>query len=224
MDACIVGEPTSELHVGDTIKNGRRGSLNLLIHAIGQQGHVAYPAKSRNALAGLLDFLQILREHPIDDGAEGFDPSHFEVTAVETGNPTHNVIPARASARANIRFNTRHTREGLIARIERAVQRFHEVSPVRLELTFSGSGEAFYSPPGRLSTILAQACAAETGRPARLSTSGGTSDARFIHAICPVAELGLRNETAHKVDEHVTLADLDTLTRIYVRAIGAFFA
>jgi len=224
LDACIVGEPTSEDHLGDIIKNGRRGSLNIVIRAEGRQGHVAYPDKAANPVMGLLDFLSDLRAVPLDDGAEGFQPSRLEVTTIDAANPAHNVIAARASAKANIRFNTHHTRQSLIDRLNAAASTFNGRGEVQVTLEFGGSGEAFYSPPGHLVEALAMAVAAETGRRPELSTGGGTSDARFIHKASPVAELGLKNETAHKVDEHVPVADIQRLTRIYARAIRGFFA
>ena len=224
LDGCIVGEPSSEANLGDIIKNGRRGSLNIVIGAEGRQGHVAYPHKAANPVMGLLDFINDLRAVPLDDGAEGFEPSRLEVTTIDAANPAHNVIAARVGAKANIRFNTRHTRQSLIDRLEAAASTFNALGEVQVSLDFGGSGEAFYSPPGRLVEALAEAVANETGRRPELSTGGGTSDARFIHKACPVAELGLKNDTAHKVDEHVAVADIQRLTRIYARAINGFFA
>lgn len=223
LDDCIVGEPTSEESLGDIIKNGRRGSLNIIIRAEGRQGHVAYPDKAANPVAGLLDFIAEVRATPLDDGAEGFQPSRLEVTTIDTSNPAHNVIAARTEAKANIRFNTHHTRQSLIDRLNALASTFNARGDVQVALEFGGSGEAFYSPPGRLVDALSSAIGHEMGRNPELSTGGGTSDARFIHTVCPVAELGLKNDTAHKVDERVALEDIHRLTRIYARAIGSYF-
>jgi succinyl-diaminopimelate desuccinylase len=223
-DGCIVGEPTSEAELGDIIKNGRRGSLNVHLSTRGVQGHVAYPHKASNPVAALLDCVRALTSRTLDDGAEGFDPSNLEVTGLETTSQTFNVIPAGAAARLNIRFNTHHTRASLIAWIEAEAKASKARTGFDIGLAFSGSGEAFYSPPGRLTQSLREAIAKETGVQARLTTGGGTSDARFIHAVCPVAELGLKNDTAHQIDEHVAIADIETLSRVYTRVLGAWFA
>jgi succinyl-diaminopimelate desuccinylase len=221
IDHCLVGEPTSENAVGDVIKNGRRGSLNGVICVHGLQGHVAYPEKAGNPVPVLLDLLAGLRAASLDQGSEGFQPSNLEITSIDVGNPAHNVIPPLASARFNIRFNPRHSGNSLTEQIRTILAR--KQSDMRVTCDISVSGEAFYTAPGRLTDILAGAVKAETGQQSMLSTSGGTSDARFIKDFCPVAELGLRNETAHKVDEHVGVDEIETLCRIYQRVLEAYF-
>jgi succinyl-diaminopimelate desuccinylase len=220
-DHAIVGEPTSERRVGDTIKNGRRGSLNGVVRAVGRQGHVAYPEKSANPVPRLLDALARLRALTLDDGSPGFQPSNLEVTTVDVGNPAHNVIPAAATAKFNIRFNPRHTGDVLMARLREVIERDEGGVAVSVELRVSG--EAFYTEPGPLTDLLAAAVEAETGLKPELTTTGGTSDARFIKDYCPVAELGLRNDTAHQVDECSGVDEIETLCRIYYRVLHGYF-
>jgi succinyl-diaminopimelate desuccinylase len=223
-DHCLVGEPASADRVGDQVKNGRRGSLNAHIVVRGKQGHAAYPEAAANPVGPLLDLLARLRHQPLDNGAPGFQPSNLEVTTLDVGNPTHNVIPAAASARLNIRFNTAHKGADLWAWLQAQATEVAAARGVAIEVTGGVSGEAFLTTPGPFTDLLLAAATAETGRPAALSTSGGTSDARFIKDVCPVAELGLRNATAHHVDEQIPLADLETLTRLYARIITDYFA
>lgn len=222
LDHCIVGEPTSEEAMGDVVKNGRRGSLNGIIRAVGKQGHAAYPHKSANPVPHLLDALQKLRAMPLDDGSPGFQASNLEITTVDVGNPAHNVIPAAAMAKFNIRFNPRHTGDDLMRRIAERVASSANGVTVSSELRVSG--EPFYTEPGPLTDLIVRSVEAETGRRPALTTGGGTSDARFIKDYCPVAELGLLNESAHKVDEHAPLADIETLSRIYYRILAGYFA
>jgi succinyl-diaminopimelate desuccinylase len=222
LDHCIVGEPTSEIHLGDIIKNGRRGSLNGIVRAVGKQGHAAYPDKSANPVPHLLDALQKLRAMPLDAGSPGFQPSNLEITTIDVGNPAHNVIPASAMAKFNIRFNMNHTGDQLMARIAELLASTKNGVTVSTELRVSG--EPFYTEPGPLTDLLLAAVKAETGRAAQLTTGGGTSDARFIKDHCPVAELGLLNETAHKVDEHAAIDEIETLSRIYYRVLATYFA
>jgi succinyl-diaminopimelate desuccinylase len=220
-DACVVGEPTSEDALADVIKNGRRGSINGVVRALGKQGHVAYPHKAANPVPHLLDALQRLRDMRLDDGSPGFQPSHLEITSVDVGNPAHNVVPASAQAMFNIRFNPHHTGAGLAQRLAELVSSQRDGVTVSVETRISG--EAFYTAPGPLTDLLLQAVRAETGRAAALTTGGGTSDARWIKDYCPVAELGLRNETAHSVDENVAVDEIETLCRIYYRALASYF-
>lgn len=221
LSACIVGEPTSELALGDVAKNGRRGSLNGMVRAVGRQGHAAYPEKAANPVPALLDFLCALKG-PLDSGAEGFQPTNLEVTSVDVANPAHNVIPAEAKAKFNIRFNTNHTGEQLTAWLtEKAAT--HSTNGVRLELDLKVTGEAFFTQPCDFTEALIKAVRDETGAAPALTTGGGTSDARFIKDYCPVAELGLKNDTAHKVDEHCAVAEIEQLSRIYHRLIAAYF-
>lgn len=214
-DLCLVGEPTSVARLGDMVKIGRRGSVNIWIEVPGRQGHVAYPHLADNPVPRLVAMLAELDALVLDAGSDWFQPSNLEVTDVGVGNPATNVIPGRAAARLNIRFNDRHRGADLVARVEAIVRR-HAADAV---VTARISGEAFLTEPGRLSALVSTAVAAETGVVPELSTTGGTSDARFLRALCPVVEFGLLNATMHKVDEAVALDDLRVLEAIYARVI-----
>jgi succinyl-diaminopimelate desuccinylase len=216
-DYCLLGECTSEEAAGDTIKIGRRGSLSGTLTVRGVQGHVAYPHKAKNPLPRLLDALDRLRAEPLDKGSAHFQPSNFEITSIDTGNATSNVIPAAASARFNIRFNDHHTGDTLKAWIDRQVFGALQDAGVDHALSYEPVSESFITEPGGFVQTLAAAVEAETGRKPVLSTAGGTSDARFIKDLCPVVEIGLLNATAHKVNECVPISDLETLTRIYTQ-------
>jgi succinyl-diaminopimelate desuccinylase len=215
-DFCLVGEPTSVDRLGDTIKIGRRGSVNIWITVPGKQGHVAYPHLADNPIPKLVAILGEIDAIVLDEGTEWFQPSNIEVTDITVGNPAHNVIPNRAEARLSIRFNDRHRGAEIAARIE-AIAHAHcpeaKVEPLI-------SGEAFLTEPGPLSNIVADAIEARTGARPALSTSGGTSDARFLSRICPVVEFGLTNATMHKLDEAVAVADLRALADIYADIVG----
>ncbi|MBS0254343.1 MAG: succinyl-diaminopimelate desuccinylase [Proteobacteria bacterium] len=218
-DLCLVGEPTSVHRLGDTVKIGRRGSVNIWLEAEGREGHVAYPHLADNPITRLVALLAELKALKLDKGTKWFQPSNLEITDITVGNPATNVIPARASARLSIRFNDRHSGAGLAERVEAlAVKHGVVARPVI-------SGEAFLTRPGAFSGLVAEAIAAETGLTPELSTSGGTSDARFLKDLCPVIEFGLCNATMHKRDEAVALDDLAKLERIYRRiataALGA---
>lgn len=215
-DAILVGEPTSEVRLGDTIKIGRRGSVNMWIEVPGTQGHVAYPHLADNPLRKLGPLLGALHAMKLDEGSAWFQPSNLEVTDVTVGNPAGNVIPAHASLRLNIRFNDLQHGNDLIARV-RAVLESHAPGAT---LTATVSGEAFLSEPGTLTGALSAAIEDVTGLTPALSTTGGTSDARFLSKLCPVAEFGLVNATMHKTDEAVAVADLLDLTRIYAALIA----
>ena len=210
-DLCLVGEPTSVNRLGDMMKVGRRGSINIFLAVDGVQGHVAYPHLADNPVPRLVAMLGELDALVLDEGTEWFQPSNLEITEIEVGNPAHNVIPARATARISIRFNDRHTGAELGDRV-RAIAAKHggSADPVV-------SGEPFLTPPGALSDAIARAVEAETGLVPEASTTGGTSDARFLKDLCPVIEFGLVNATMHKRDEAVALADLATLAKIYAR-------
>ena len=210
-DLCLVGEPTSVNRLGDTVKIGRRGSVNVFIDVEGVQGHVAYPHLADNPITRLVAILAELKAMPLDAGTDWFQPSNLEATDLTVGNPAHNVIPAKASARISIRFNDMHTGAGLGERVSTIAARHGGIARPVI------SGEAFLTPPGAFSTMLAAAIRAETGVEPELSTSGGTSDARFLKDMCPVIEFGLCNATMHKRDEAVALADLEALARIYRR-------
>jgi succinyl-diaminopimelate desuccinylase len=220
LDACLVGEPTNPQHLGDMIKIGRRGSLTADLAVRGVQGHTAYPHLADNPLPRLLRMLSAIAETKLDDGTPHFQPSNVQLTTVDVGNPAGNVIPARATARFNVRFNDRHTG----ASIERWLrERFDGVGGA-YELKVQVSGEAFLTPPGAFSTLLSAAVERYTNRTPELSTSGGTSDARFIKDYCPVAEFGLIGQTMHKVDERVSLSELARLTDIYEDVLERYFA
>jgi succinyl-diaminopimelate desuccinylase len=214
-DMCLVGEPTSVHRLGDTIKIGRRGSVNIWIEVPGTQGHVAYPHLADNPIPKLVRALARIDAIELDQGTDWFQPSNIEVTELEVGNPATNVIPARAKARISIRFNDRHRGDDLARRIRDIVLAEAPEAIVRPVV----SGEAFLTQPGPLSDLVAAAIRARTGLTPELSTSGGTSDARFLSKLCPVVEFGLPNATMHKLDEAVAVADLETLTAIYAEVV-----
>ncbi len=217
--ACIVGEPTNPNVLGEMLKIGRRGSLSGLLRVDGVQGHVAYPAQARNPIHPLVRMLNEITVEPLDEGSEHFQPTSLQLTSVDVGNPTTNLIPASATARFNVRFNDLHTSGDVEAWVRQRLDRAEY--PYDLEVTVSG--ESFLTPPGKLSDLLAAAAKAETNRDPELSTTGGTSDARFIKDYCPVVEFGLISEWAHKVDEQVRLDELEGLTRIYRRFLDTWF-
>ncbi len=212
-DLCLVGEPTSARQLGDTIKIGRRGSVNIWIDVAGRQGHVAYPHLADNPVPRLIALLAAIDAIVLDTGNRWFQPSNIEVTDLHVGNPATNVIPARAQARLSIRFNDEHRGADLVERI-RALAGDHGGT-----VTARISGEAFLTPPGALSAIVSAAIHDHTGLTAELSTTGGTSDARFLSRLCPTVEFGLLNATMHQVDEAVSVADLRALTDIYAAII-----
>jgi len=216
IDLCLVGEPTSAAVLGDTVKIGRRGSLVGRLSVFGSQGHTAYPHLADNPIPRLLDMLRAIVAEPLDSGSEHFQPSTVALTTIDVGNPAPNVIPAEARAAFNIRFNDRHTGSGLEQRLRRALANIGGAHRLEIEI----SGESFITAPGPLTEALSGAIAGETGRKPELSTTGGTSDARFIKDHCPVAEFGLVGRTMHKSDERVPLADLETLVRIYRRVLA----
>lgn len=220
---CLIGEPSSVDAVADMIKNGRRGSFNCVIVAEGKQGHVAYPHRSLNPMGPLLDLLDVLRRTKLDDGAPGFDASHLEITSIDVGDGPHNVIPARAKAKLNVRFNGNHTGASIKAWIEKEAAAIAARTGARFSVDGRATGEAFYCDPGPFTDLVQDASEAITGRRPVLSTTGGTSDARFMHKACPVCELGLLNETAHKVDEFAPVEDIRTLARIYTKVLGDYF-
>lgn len=220
LDACVVGEPTSAQNLGDMIKIGRRGSMTGRLVVEGVQGHVAYPHLVDNAAHRLVALLHALTAEPPDNGTEHFQATSLQVTTIDIGNPATNVVPGLARATFNIRFNDCWSSDTLKIWVE---QKFASVGG-RYTLTWEVSGESFLVPPGRVSDCLSGAIGAVTGRTPELSTTGGTSDARFIHAHCPVAEFGLVGLTMHKVDERVDIADITRLTAIYEAFLERFFA
>lgn len=211
LDACLVGEPTNPATLGEMIKIGRRGSLNVRLRVDGIQGHAAYPQNADNPIPRLVRMLAALSEEPLDGGTEWFQPSTLTVTSVDVGNAATNVIPAQAQAAFNIRFNDSHTVESLHNWID---TRCRAVGG-RYALETKCTGEAFLCPPGPFVASVSDAVTVVTGQTPALSTSGGTSDARFIKDHCPVCEFGLIGESAHKVDENVAVADIEQLTSIY---------
>ncbi len=224
LDHCLVGEPTSEERVGDVIKNGRRGSLNVVITMEGKQGHVAYPARAVNPVTALVETLAALQARRLDDGAPGFDASNLEVTSVDVGNPAHNVIPAAASAKLNIRFNTNHSGDALFSWIKDAAEQAAASAGAVCTLRIASQSVPFYTNPGPFTDLISAAVRESFGAAPMLATTGGTSDARFIKDYCPVAELGLRNATAHMVDEHCAVEDVRTLARCYETVLRKYFA
>jgi succinyl-diaminopimelate desuccinylase len=219
LDACLVGEPTSAVVLGDMVKIGRRGSLTGRLTAHGVQGHTAYPHLADNAAHRLVAMLHVLTTSELDQGSEHFQPSTLQIATIDIGNPVSNVIPASAQAVFNIRFNDRWTGETL----KRWLGERLDAVGGRYGLDVAVSGESFLVPPGAIGERLAEAIRRVTGKSPEFSTTGGTSDARFIRTCCPVAEFGLVGQTAHQVDERVGLADLAALTEIYHTFLGLFF-
>jgi succinyl-diaminopimelate desuccinylase len=219
-DLCLVGEPTSQHQLGDMMKIGRRGSLNAWITVNGAQGHVAYPTRADNPITRLVAILAALKARHLDDGNAWFQPSNLEVTDLAVGNPATNLIPAQAQARLNIRFNNEHSGAGLADWIRQTVAAYAPSASVEVRI----SGEAFLTEPGALSALVADAVTAVTGRTPELSTSGGTSDARFIRRLCPVVEFGLPGQSMHKVDEHAAVADINGLADVYEAVLARALA
>ena len=222
-DHCLVGEPSNPAVLGEMIKIGRRGSLTGHLAVTGQQGHVAYPHLAANPVKGIVTALAKLYGTPLDSGSTHFSPSNLEVTSIDVGNPATNVIPARAEARFNIRFNDNHEAETLKAMLQESIAAALSGTDLTFTLDFAPHGDAFVTKPGALDKLLSEAVTEFTGKTPVLSTGGGTSDARFIKDYCPVVEFGLTTETIHKTDENATLADLETLTAIYRRFIARYF-
>ena len=220
LDAALVGEPTSPERLGDMIKIGRRGSLSGWVTVNGIQGHTAYPQRADNPANRLVAMLAGLTAEPLDDGSAHFGPSNLEITTIDIGNPATNVIPARATAAFNIRFNDRHS----AASLEEWIRRTFDAAGGEYELTLRCSGESFVTEPGPLSAVVSGAVERVTGVKPELSTSGGTSDARFIKDYCPVVEFGLVGKTIHQVDEHVAAADIDRLSDVYAAVLHDFFS
>ena len=220
IDGCLVGEPTSQTALGEMIKIGRRGSLNGRLAVHGTQGHAAYPHLADNPIPRLIRMLAAIDGTPLDDGTDQFQPSTVTITSVDVGNATSNVIPAQADARFNVRFNDRHTAGDVETWL---TERCAGVGG-RFDLQVKVSGEAFVTPPGPLSDLVAAAVKRVTGRTPELSTTGGTSDARFIKDHCPVVEFGITGETAHKVNENVAVSEVRALADIYQAVLDGFFA
>jgi succinyl-diaminopimelate desuccinylase len=221
---CVVGEPTSTAVTGDVLKIGRRGTMNVRITVSGTQGHAAYPSKANNPITAMADLVTRLANWQLDKGTEHFDPSSLAFTTVDVGNPATNVIPAEARAGFNIRFNDRHKSADLIAHIKSEAATVEKARGVRIAVTAHASGEPFLTKPGAFTAMLSNVVKEVTGRAPELSTTGGTSDARFIKDYCPVVEMGLPGGTMHKADECVPLAEIEKLTALYERVLAAYFA
>jgi succinyl-diaminopimelate desuccinylase len=224
IDHCLVGEPTSSARLGDMVKIGRRGSISAEVVVRGVQGHVAYPDRAANPAPVLVRLLAAVDARRLDEGYAGFQPSNLEITSIDIGNPAGNVIPAEARARLNIRFNPAHTGASLAAWLQAEAEAAGARFQGSVALTSRISGEAFLTEPGEFTALVARVVEQTTGVAPELSTTGGTSDARFIRALCPVVEFGLVGATMHKVDERASVADVEALTRVYERLIGDYFA
>ncbi len=224
MSACLVGEPTCPQYMGQMIKIGRRGSMTAHFVARGVQGHSAYPHRARNPVHAMAALACRLTVKVLDEGTEHFDASTLAVTTIDTGNTASNVIPAECRMTVNIRFNDAHSSAGLIDWLRAEAAQVSDASGVQFEMTTKVSGESFLTPPGDLSALVARAVEAETGVQPELSTSGGTSDARFVKDHCPVVEFGLVGQTMHQVDERVPVEQIEQLKSIYARILRDYFA
>ena len=224
MDACLVGEPTCPDRMGEMIKIGRRGSMTAWITLTGVQGHSAYPHRAVNPVPAMARLVDRLSSAPLDRGTEHFDPSTLAVVGIDTGNAANNVIPAACRAMVNIRFNDAHDSAGLRAWLAREIARVETEFGVTGATEVKVSGESFLTPPGQLSKLVTRAVEAETGVTPILSTTGGTSDARFVKDHCPVVEFGLVGRTMHQVDERVEIAQIHQLKAIYARILRDYFA
>ncbi len=223
MTHCLVGEPTSPNHMGEAMKIGRRGSMNVRFGFTGVQGHAAYPHRAKNPTHAMAALMHRLASHALDDGTDHFDASTLAVVTMDTGNPATNVIPATCTAGVNIRFNDLHSGDGLTAWLHTEANKIAAETGIIIDLRVKVSGEAFLTPPGDFSDLIAKAVHAELGVSPELSTSGGTSDARFVKNHCPVVEFGLVGKTMHQVDEKVPVEDINTLKSIYSRILTDYF-
>ncbi len=221
---CIVGEPTSTAVTGDVLKIGRRGTMNARLTVTGTQGHAAYPAQANNPIPAMAELVTRLASWKLDDGTDHFDPSTLAFTTIDVGNAATNVTPAEIRAGFNIRFNDTHSSAGLIAHIESEAAAVEAARGVVVAVTAHASGEPFLTAPGPFTKLLSQVVTEVTGRAPELSTTGGTSDARFIKALCPVVEMGLPGGTMHKANECVPVAEIEKLTELYERVLIAYFA
>ncbi|MEM0934763.1 MAG: succinyl-diaminopimelate desuccinylase [Pseudomonadota bacterium] len=224
MSVCLVGEPTSRAHLGDTIKIGRRGSLSAWFEVEGVQGHSAYLHRAVNPVHAVAALAHRLATTELDRGTAHFDPTTLSVTTIDVGNPATNVIPAKARATVNLRFNDTHTAASLIAWLQETADSIAAESSTQIGMRTKVSGEAFLTAPGPFSDLVSRAVAAETGRTPELTTGGGTSDARFVKRHCPVLEFGLIGASMHQVDEYVEIHEIRALDRIYTRILQDYFA
>ncbi len=223
-DMCVVAEPTSQIQIGDNIRNGRRGSLSGHLIVTGVQGHVAYPHLAKNPTLALMQMLSIVSSTKLDDGNSYFGPSTAEVTGLNTSSNVTNVIPSSASAMFNIRFNTEHSKEALEGWLEEHFGKIASDCNVKFEIEWKSNAAPFVTEAGKLTDLISQSIERQTGRQPEMSTLGGTSDARFITQLCPVAEFGLVGKTMHQVDENVSINDIDILTNIYEDMLHRFDA
>ena len=224
MTHCLVGEPTCPTTMGEMMKIGRRGSMTAYITASGVQGHSAYPDRAKNPLSALVQYLRHLDAHTLDQGTAHFDASTLAITTIDCGNPANNVIPSKATATVNIRFNDAHSGASLTEWLQAEAARVQARSGVTLDLRITISGESFITPPGAFSDLISHAITAELGVVPGLSTSGGTSDARFVKDHCPVVEFGLVGKTMHQVDERVLVGQIVQLKAVYGRILRDYFA
>ncbi len=224
MSVCLVGEPTCPERLGDMIKIGRRGSMTAYFTATGIQGHAAYPHRARNPVPAVARLIDRLSRDVLDEGTEHFDPSTLAATTIDTGNSANNVIPATCRATVNIRFNDAHDSASLTQWLRSEADAVASQTGVSIDMTVKVSGESFLTPPGALSDLVSSVVRQETGVTPELSTSGGTSDARFVKDHCPVVEFGLVGKTMHQVDERVEVAQIEALKRIYRRILERYFA
>ncbi len=223
MSVCLVGEPTSPEKLGDAIKIGRRGSMTAYFTARGVQGHSAYPHRARNPVPAIARLIDRLCSHELDQGTEHFEPSTLAATTIDTDNTANNVIPAESRATVNIRFNDSHSSDSLAVWMKEVADLIAAETGIDIGMRVQVSGESFLTPPGELSDLVANAVKAETGIQPELSTSGGTSDARFVKDHCPVVEFGLVGKTMHQVDERVLVAEIRQLKDIYSRILRDYF-
>ena len=224
MSVCLVGEPTCPNEMGEMMKIGRRGSMTAWIEVTGKQGHSAYPHRANNPLPAIARLMDRLSSHELDQGTDHFDASTLAVVTIDTGNPATNVIPANCRATVNIRFNDLHSGASLTKWLEEEAKKVADDFGVAITMDVKISGESFLTPPGALSDLIAKSVEAETGRTPELSTSGGTSDARFVKNHCPVVEFGLVGKTMHQVDENVPVEQITQLKSIYTRILTDYFA
>ena len=224
MTVCLVGEPTCPNVMGEAMKIGRRGSLTAFFEVTGQQGHAAYPHRAKNPMPAMVRLMDVLSARVLDEGTDHFDPSSLQVLTIDTGNPATNVIPAQTKATVNIRFNDTHSAAELTQWMQQEADKVAAEFGVDIDMQVRITGESFVTPPGALSDLVATAVAAETGRRPELSTSGGTSDARFVKDHCPVVEFGLVGKTMHQVNERVAVDQIGQLKAIYKRILTDYFA
>ena len=224
MDHCLVGEPTSPNHMGEMMKIGRRGSLTAFISIQGVQGHSAYPHRANNPVSAMVQLMSALEAVPLDNGTEHFDQSTLAITTIDVGNPATNVIPETCHATVNIRFNDEHSGQSLTNWLKSHVDVVANNTNTQIQMNVKISGESFITPPGELSDLISKSVEAELGVKPELSTTGGTSDARFIKNVCPVTEFGLVGKTMHAIDERVEIEHIRQLKRIYSRILQQYFA